>query len=141
LDWRRAESSSQVLRAGGSVWGPGGSASRGGSGRGGSGWGAPGGGAPTRGGGRGTAGRSGTTGGSGTPRRQGGDAPRASFGSATPRADVPSLEVGARVTHDAYGLGTVVAVEGSGPNAVAKIDFGADGTKRLLLRYSPVTKL
>jgi hypothetical protein len=26
-------------------------------------------------------------------------------------------------------------------NAVAKIDFGADGTKRLLLRFSPVTKL
>jgi len=65
------------------------------------------------------------------------------FGSATPRpaGDVPALEIGDKVTHDAYGLGTVVAVEGGGPNAVAKIDFGADGTKRLLLRYSPVTKL
>jgi DNA helicase-2/ATP-dependent DNA helicase PcrA len=49
--------------------------------------------------------------------------------------------VGDKVTHDAYGVGTVVAVEGIGPKAVAKIDFGADGTKRLLLRYSPVTKL
>ena len=28
-----------------------------------------------------------------------------------------------------------------GPNAVAKVDFGTDGTKRLLLRFSPVTKL
>ncbi|KGM13104.1 DNA helicase PcrA [Cellulomonas bogoriensis] len=67
----------------------------------------------------------------------------ARFGSATPRpaGDVPSLAVGDKVTHDAYGLGTVVAVEGGGANAVAKIDFGADGTKRLLLRYSPVTKL
>lgn len=45
------------------------------------------------------------------------------------------------MTHDAYGLGKVVSVEGTGPNAVAKIDFGTDGTKRLLLRYSPVTKL
>jgi len=45
------------------------------------------------------------------------------------------------VTHDAYGLGKVVAVEGAGTNAVAKIDFGSEGTKRLLLRYSPVTKL
>jgi DNA helicase-2/ATP-dependent DNA helicase PcrA len=45
------------------------------------------------------------------------------------------------VVHDAYGLGTVVAIEGTGPNAVARIDFGSDGTKRLLLRYSPVTKL
>ncbi len=67
----------------------------------------------------------------------------AKFGSATPRddADVPSLRVGDKVTHDAYGLGTVVALEGAGRGEVAKIDFGADGTKRLLLRYSPVTKL
>src|SRR5690625_7874933 len=50
------------------------------------------------------------------------------------------LAVGDRVTHDAYGLGTVVAVEGVGKNAVAKIDFGSEGTKRLLLRYSPVEK-
>jgi DNA helicase-2/ATP-dependent DNA helicase PcrA len=69
--------------------------------------------------------------------------PAPSFGSATPRDDasIPSLSVGDKVTHDAYGLGTVVALEGSGRNAVAKIDFGADGTKRLLLRFSPVTKL
>ncbi|MCL2454703.1 MAG: DNA helicase PcrA [Micrococcales bacterium] len=65
----------------------------------------------------------------------------ASFGSATPRADVPTLAVGDRVTHDSYGLGSVVAVEGAGHNAVAKIDFGTAGTKRLLLRFSPVTKL
>ena len=65
----------------------------------------------------------------------------ATFGSATPRADVPELDVGDRVTHDAYGLGTVVAVEGAGQHAVAKIDFGSEGTKRLLLRFSPVTKL
>lgn len=64
-----------------------------------------------------------------------------SFGSATPRADVPSLEIGDRVTHDAYGMGRVVAIESGGTNAVAKIDFGEAGTKRLLLRYSPVTKL
>ncbi|MGV8965731.1 MAG: DNA helicase PcrA [Cellulomonas sp.] len=65
------------------------------------------------------------------------------FGSATPRpaGDVPSLAIGDKVTHDSYGLGTVVGVEGAGPNCVAKIDFGSDGTKRLLLRYSPVTKL
>ena len=67
------------------------------------------------------------------------DAPK--FGSATPRADVPNLAVGDRVTHDAYGMGRVVAIENGGTNAVAKIDFGEAGTKRLLLRYSPVTKL
>ena len=67
----------------------------------------------------------------------------ATFGSATPRPEgtVPDLALGDRVTHDAYGLGTVVGLEGSGPNAVAKVDFGTEGTKRLLLRFSPVTKL
>ena len=49
--------------------------------------------------------------------------------------------VGDRVTHDSFGLGTVLAVEGVGTKAVAKIDFGGDGTKRLLLRFAPVTKL
>lgn len=67
----------------------------------------------------------------------------ATFGSATPRPDaaIPQLAIGDRVTHDSYGLGTVIAIEGAGPNAVAKVDFGTDGTKRLLLRFSPVTKL
>ncbi|MDR2723489.1 MAG: DNA helicase PcrA [Cellulomonadaceae bacterium] len=67
----------------------------------------------------------------------------ASFGSATPRKDIdiPSLSVGDRVNHDSYGLGRVVALEGAGLNSVAKIDFGTEGTKRLLLRYSPVSKL
>ena len=55
--------------------------------------------------------------------------------------DVPSLEPGDRVTHDSFGLGTVVAVEGAGTGAVASVDFGSEGVKRLLLRYAPLTKL
>jgi DNA helicase II / ATP-dependent DNA helicase PcrA len=55
---------------------------------------------------------------------------------------VISLRVGDRVTHDAFGLGRVVAVNGEGERAQAEIDFGGDvGTKRLLLRYAPVEKL
>jgi DNA helicase II / ATP-dependent DNA helicase PcrA len=53
---------------------------------------------------------------------------------------VPSLSPGDRVSHDTFGLGTVVAVEGAGERAVASVDFGGD-TKRLLLRYAPVEKL
>jgi len=60
---------------------------------------------------------------------------------AKPSREVPSLEPGDRVTHDSFGLGTVVAVEGVGEKAVASVDFGADGVKRLLLRYAPVEKL
>ena len=112
IDWRRRESSTSSIRGG---WGSGFGAGR----SSGSGWGRK-------------------------PKDEERPAlPKtgATFGSATPRADVPSLAVGDKVTHDAYGLGTVVALEGVGQNAVAKVDFGSSGTKRLLLRFSPVTKL
>ncbi|MGI5195401.1 DNA helicase PcrA [Streptomyces sp. CA-288835] len=54
---------------------------------------------------------------------------------------VVSLAVGDRVTHDQFGLGTVVGVKGTGSNAEATIDFGDTKPKRLLLRYAPVEKL
>jgi DNA helicase-2/ATP-dependent DNA helicase PcrA len=54
---------------------------------------------------------------------------------------VPSLDAGDRVTHDAWGLGTVVATRGSGDGAQAQIDFGSAGVKWLMLRYAPVQKL
>jgi DNA helicase-2/ATP-dependent DNA helicase PcrA len=54
---------------------------------------------------------------------------------------VIALAVGDRVTHDKFGLGTVVAVSGSGSEAQAEIDFGDPKPKRLLLRYAPVEKL
>ena len=84
------------------------------------------------------------------PQRGGTQARR--FGTATARSDaaakakaahsIPSLEPGDRVQHDSFGLGTVVALEGPGTdNAVASIDFGSEGVKRLLLRYAPVEKL
>ena len=60
---------------------------------------------------------------------------------ATVKRDIPSLAPGDRVTHDSFGLGTVVTLEGSGDNQVASVDFGADGVKRLLLRYAPLEKL
>ena len=52
-----------------------------------------------------------------------------------------ALEVGQRVSHDTFGLGTVVATTGVGDKAEATINFGAYGDKRLLLRYAPVTPL
>jgi DNA helicase-2/ATP-dependent DNA helicase PcrA len=81
----------------------------------------------------------------------GGRAPQNRFGTASARSDaakkakagrpIPSLDPGDRVQHDTFGLGTVVALEGVGDSSVASIDFGADGVKRLLLRYAPVEKL
>jgi DNA helicase-2/ATP-dependent DNA helicase PcrA len=55
---------------------------------------------------------------------------------------VPSLSPGDMVTHDKFGLGTVVSTDGYGDQAEAKIDFGADyGIKHLVLRYAPLEKL
>jgi DNA helicase-2/ATP-dependent DNA helicase PcrA len=51
------------------------------------------------------------------------------------------LSVGDRVSHDTFGLGTVIAVSGEGEKAEATINFGTYGEKRLLLRYAPVDKL
>ncbi|GAB76845.1 DNA helicase PcrA [Austwickia chelonae] len=52
-----------------------------------------------------------------------------------------SLSAGDRVTHDSFGLGKVVRVEGEGDKTVAHVDFGGDQVKRLLLRYAPLEKL
>jgi DNA helicase-2/ATP-dependent DNA helicase PcrA len=57
------------------------------------------------------------------------------------KSQVMQLEIGDKVTHDKFGLGTVVEVAGSGDNSEATIDFGSNGKKRLLLRYAPVEKL
>jgi len=83
------------------------------------------------------------------PSRQGGGNRR--FGTAAIRADsaakskanhdVPSLAPGDRVLHDTFGMGSVVSLAGVADNAVASIDFGSEGVKRLLLRYAPVEKL
>ncbi|MGZ8741448.1 MAG: DNA helicase PcrA [Nocardioides sp.] len=85
----------------------------------------------------------------GLPTRNAG-APTRRFGTASVRADadakaqkreVPSLAPGDRVLHDTFGMGTVVSVDGVADKAVASIDFGSQGVKRLLLRYAPVDKL
>ncbi len=83
------------------------------------------------------------------PQRNAG-APARRFGSAAVRADaeakgktreIPNLAPGDRVLHDSFGMGSVVALDGVGDKAVASIDFGSQGVKRLLLRYAPVEKL
>jgi len=53
-----------------------------------------------------------------------------------------ALAIGDRVTHDVFGLGVVIATSGVAESSQAKVDFGeGTGTKDLLLRYAPLTKL
>ena len=54
---------------------------------------------------------------------------------------VIALTEGDRVTHDSFGLGRVVRVEGEGDKTIAHVDFGGEQVKRLLLRYAPLEKL
>ena len=55
---------------------------------------------------------------------------------------VIALSAGDRVTHDSYGLGTVVRTLGEGDKTQAEVDFGGDlGVKRFVLRYAPLEKL
>ncbi|MFZ2528363.1 MAG: DNA helicase PcrA [Rhodococcus sp. (in: high G+C Gram-positive bacteria)] len=76
------------------------------------------------GGGSGYGGVSGFGGGSGTG---------SGFGSARARNNQLVLAVGDRVSHDKYGLGTVLETKGSGPTATVVIDFGSAGKVRLML--------
>ncbi len=60
---------------------------------------------------------------------------------AEPEVEESGIKLGDKVRHDAYGVGTVIALEGSGKSTVAKVEFSDGVVKRLMLRYAPVVKL
>ena len=60
---------------------------------------------------------------------------------AEPETEESGIKLGDKVRHDAYGVGTVIALEGSGKSTVAKVEFSDGVVKRLMLRYAPVVKL
>lgn len=47
-----------------------------------------------------------------------------------------ALAVGMRVRHGHFGMGTILQLVGSGPNARATVEFRGHGTKQLLLAYA-----
>ena len=63
--------------------------------------------------------------------------------SAAPRPtlDGDAVEAGNRVSHDHWGPGTVVEVNGAGDRAEAIVEFGDAGRKRLLLAWAPLRRL
>jgi len=149
IDWRRKESATEQIRSGSAIWGSGSGAgtsagtTRTSSGRDTSGFGSPWASAVSKRKGAPASQRPTSSQATITNISTKLGSPAARFGSATPKTDPAALNlaVGDRVTHDAYGLGKVVGLEGAGKNAVAQVDFGADGIKRLLLRFAPITKL
>ncbi|HET9777845.1 MAG TPA: UvrD-helicase domain-containing protein [Propionibacteriaceae bacterium] len=63
------------------------------------------------------------------------------YGAKPTIREIPSLVAGDRVLHTTFGMGTVVATSGDGDKAMADVDFGSSGLKRLSLRYAPLEKL
>jgi DNA helicase-2/ATP-dependent DNA helicase PcrA len=64
------------------------------------------------------------------------------FGASRPPIKtVPSVDVGDRVLHTMFGMGTVIATTGVGDGAKADVDFGSSGVKRLSLKHAPMEKL
>ena len=63
------------------------------------------------------------------------------FGARPAIKTVPSVDVGDRVLHTTFGMGTVVATSGVGDAAKADVDFGSVGLKRLSLKHAPMEKL
>ena len=63
------------------------------------------------------------------------------YGAKPTIREIPSLVAGDRVLHTTFGMGTVVATSGEGDKAMADVDFGSSGLKRLSLRYAPLEKL
>lgn len=64
---------------------------------------------------------------------------QSSFTAATSLPDNRCLKVGQRVEHSRFGRGDVVAVEGTGLDTKATIQFENAGRKQLLLRFAQFT--
>ena len=50
--------------------------------------------------------------------------------------DIGNIQVGSRVKHNRFGVGTIADIEGQGGDAKALIDFDGNGRKNLLLRFA-----
>ncbi|MEQ3164890.1 UvrD-helicase domain-containing protein [Parabacteroides goldsteinii] len=59
--------------------------------------------------------------------------------SSAPASDLSGLRVGAKVRHDRFGEGEVIAIEGDGGNAKATVAFTHFGQKQLLLKFARLT--
>ncbi len=62
------------------------------------------------------------------------------IGGASPQPGY-GLKVGDRVRHARFGEGVVRSIGGEGLDAKAEVDFGAEGVKRLLLRFAKLERL
>ncbi|MDD7384427.1 MAG: UvrD-helicase domain-containing protein [Actinomycetaceae bacterium] len=55
--------------------------------------------------------------------------------------DLSHFHVGEAVEHKAFGTGTIMALSGKGRSLVAEVRFDSGVTKRLMLRFAPLTRV
>jgi DNA helicase-2/ATP-dependent DNA helicase PcrA len=55
--------------------------------------------------------------------------------------DMPELHVGARVNHETFGAGRIVALTGNGEQARAVVEFDSVGRKNLMLKFAHLRPL
>ncbi|MBN2667056.1 MAG: hypothetical protein JXR67_11130, partial [Bacteroidales bacterium] len=68
-------------------------------------------------------------------------APKASYSSpAGIASNTGEFSAGDSVSHERFGNGTIVSIEGEPPNTTATVDFNIHGKKKLLLRFAKLTK-
>lgn len=56
-------------------------------------------------------------------------------------SDPSEFSEGDAVTHERFGNGVIVSIEGEPPNTTASVEFEKDGRKKLLLRFAKLKKI
>jgi DNA helicase II / ATP-dependent DNA helicase PcrA len=56
-------------------------------------------------------------------------------------SDSSLFSEGDNVEHERFGKGIIISIEGQAPNTTATVDFGKNGSKKLLLRFAKLKRL
>jgi DNA helicase-2/ATP-dependent DNA helicase PcrA len=57
------------------------------------------------------------------------------------RSNETGMSIGQRVSHNKFGEGIIVDVEGAGNSARVQVNFDAEGSKWLMLNYANLRNL
>jgi len=60
--------------------------------------------------------------------------------AAKPAGPPAELKRGARVRHEQFGVGTILTMEGSGPEAKLTVYFDRVGSKKFIAKYAKLTR-
>jgi len=67
--------------------------------------------------------------------------PAAISATKQPQSGAPELKRGQRVRHEQFGVGTILTMEGSGPDAKLSVYFERHGTKKFVAKFAKLTRV